>query len=98
MRQTLEVRKHEKFAHCNSIAYSWTFQAVGWRHCLPGGSSRPGLLVQSPEAASMLSEGFTSMRDDLSGNLQKMQPAADDWPRASLFNDQQRLNYNLTTK
>jgi hypothetical protein len=57
-----------------------------------------GLLVQLPEAASMLSEGFTSTRDDLSGNLQKLQPTADDWPRASFFNDQQRLNYNLTTK
>jgi hypothetical protein len=34
-RQNFEVRKHKNFACYKSGAYSLTFQAVGWRHCLP---------------------------------------------------------------
>jgi hypothetical protein len=38
-RQKFEVRKHQNFACYKSGTYSRTFQAVGWRHCLPGGNS-----------------------------------------------------------
>jgi hypothetical protein len=40
-RQNLEVRKHQNSGHYRSIAYLRTFQAVGWRHCLPGGNHQP---------------------------------------------------------
>jgi len=35
-RQNFEVRKHGNSDHYRSIAYSRTFQAVGWCHCLGG--------------------------------------------------------------
>jgi predicted PurR-regulated permease PerM len=41
------------------------------------------ILVQLPEAASKLSEGFASMRDDPSGNLQKMQTAMGEMEKAT---------------
>ena len=41
-RQNLEVRKHQNFARYDSIAYSRTFQTVGWRHCLGEGNHQPG--------------------------------------------------------
>jgi hypothetical protein len=40
-RQNLEVRKHRKSGRYKSEAYSRTFQAVGWRHCLPRGNHQP---------------------------------------------------------
>jgi hypothetical protein len=45
-RQNFEVRKHQNFARYDSIAYSRTSQAVGWRHCLPGGNHHPGAAVR----------------------------------------------------
>ena len=41
------------------------------------------ILVQLPEAASKLSEGFASMRDDPSGNMQKMQTAMGEMEKAT---------------
>jgi predicted PurR-regulated permease PerM len=41
------------------------------------------ILVQLPEAASKLSEGFASMRDDPSGNLRKMQTAMGEMEKAT---------------
>ena len=41
------------------------------------------ILVQLPEAASKLSHGFTSMRDDPGGNLQKMQTAMGEMEKAT---------------
>ncbi len=38
-RQKPEVRKHHKSCHYKSMIYSRTFQAAGWRHCLPGGNN-----------------------------------------------------------
>jgi hypothetical protein len=40
-----EVRKHRRCAHYESIAYSQTFQTVGWHHCLPGGNSLPAIIL-----------------------------------------------------
>jgi len=41
------------------------------------------ILVQLPEAASKLSEGFASMRDDPRGNLRKMQTAMGEMEKAT---------------
>jgi predicted PurR-regulated permease PerM len=41
------------------------------------------ILVQLPEAASKLSEGFASMRNDPSGNLRKMQTAMGEMEKAT---------------
>jgi hypothetical protein len=40
-RQKFEVRRHRNFARYRSMAYSRTFQAVGWRHCLAEGNHQP---------------------------------------------------------
>ena len=40
------VRKHRKNGRYKSEGYSRTFQAVGWRHCLPGGNSLPGSIFR----------------------------------------------------
>jgi len=37
----LRSRRSKKCGHYESMAYSRTFQAVGWHHCLPGGNSLP---------------------------------------------------------
>jgi hypothetical protein len=42
-RQNLEVRKHRKCGHYESMAYSRAFQAVGWDHCLAGGNHQPAV-------------------------------------------------------
>ena len=45
-RQIFEVRKHRNSGHYRSMAYSRTFQAVGWRHCLPGGNHQPKAVLE----------------------------------------------------
>jgi hypothetical protein len=59
-RRKTEVRKHDKSGRYKSMAYSQTFQAVGWRHCLPGGNSLPEAFIR-PKSSS-LSVSACSMR------------------------------------
>jgi hypothetical protein len=53
-RQNLEVRKYRNSGRYKSAGYSRTFQAVGWRHCLPGGNNQPetALYRSSRDAAA----------------------------------------------
>ena len=45
-RQNFEVRKRQNFARYKSAGYSRTFQAVGWRHCLPRENHQPAAALR----------------------------------------------------
>jgi hypothetical protein len=74
-RQKFEVRKHRKSGPYKSMAYSLTFQAVGWRHCLPGGNHQPAATLWIRPSGVEAS----------AGSIRLIMPCAESWVAASCY-------------